>query len=120
MRKAIRSLIWSILGVIILLSLCAGMWGMAEIITFINANHEQSANVIPTQTMDWVATVDALSTLAVEHNCSVAIDTAVAGTLNAPGLSPEEIETAISGTLSVLEATAAHFVIITVTPAPPD
>jgi hypothetical protein len=120
MRKPIRGLILSILGVIILLSLCTGMWGMAEILRFINADHEQAANVTPTQTTDWVATVDGLSTLVVEHNCSVAIDTAVAETLTAPGLSPEEIETAIAGTLSVLETTVGHFVIITVTPEPSD
>jgi gamma-glutamyl phosphate reductase len=90
------------------------MWGMAEIISFINTNNEQAANITPTQTTDWDATVNALSTLVIEHSCSEEIWTAVAETMTPSGLSPEEIEAAIAGTLSVLDATASAYV----TPTP--
>jgi hypothetical protein len=121
MRKVIRGLLLFILGLIILSSLCAGMWGMAEIISFINANNEQAVNVTPTQTTSWDATVNALATHVVEHSCSEeGIWTAVAETMTAPGLSPEEIEAAIAGTMSVLEATASSILSPTYTPESPD
>jgi hypothetical protein len=93
MREVIRGLILFILGVLILLSICAGMWGMAEIISFINANYERAANVAPThvtptQTPDWEATVNALSTDVAN----------VAG----KGMSPEQVEAAIAATLQAM------------------
>ena len=97
MREVFRGLVLSILGVIILLSLCAGMWGMAEMLSFINTNYEQAANFTPTHvtpspTVDWVATVDAFSTTIV---CNI--------------FNAEELETAIAGTMSALEATASAY-----------
>jgi hypothetical protein len=93
------------------------MWGIAEIISSINTNNEQAANITPTKTTVWDATVNALATHVVEHSCSdEGIWTAVAETMTAPGLSPEEISTAIEGTLSVLDATASAYETPTVIP----